>query len=208
MSITNGYVTVAELQDHVDAGHVAEFAAGDLDNLETAIEAASRWIDEITGARFYASSETRYYTPQWSDLLYVDDLLSVTTLKTDDDWDGVYETTWTASDYILEPRNNALRGRPYRQVRVNVNGDTAFPRGVVDGVQLVGSFGYSSGTSASAPAPVKQACLLVAHRLWRRKDAIFGVAGTPGLGVTTIQAQIPRDADVMEMLKGVELRVL
>ena len=80
--------------------------------------------------------------------------------------------------------------------------------GVVDGVQLVGSFGYSSGTSASAPAPVKQACLLVAHRLWRRKDAIFGVAGTPGLGVTTIQAQIPRDADVMEMLKGVELRVL
>ena len=155
MSITNGYATVAELQDHVDSGHVAEFAASDLDNLETAIEAASRWIDEITGARFYASSETRYYTPQWSDLLYVDDLLSVTTLKTDDDWDGVYETTWTASDYILEPRNNALRGRPYRQIRVNVNGDTAFPRNVVDGVEIAGSFGYSSGASSAAPAPVK-----------------------------------------------------
>lgn len=205
--ITNGYVTIEELQAHIDASGDASFAGGDRGNMELAIEAASRWIDEQTGTRFYTTAETRYYTPDWSDLLYIDDLVAVTTLKTDDDGDGVYETTWTATDYILEPRNAALRNRPYRQIRINRNtGDYAFPVGVDYGVELVGSFGYQAGASTAAPANVRQACLLIAHRLWRRKDAIFGVAGTPGLGVTTIQAQIPRDSDVMTLLEAIDTR--
>ncbi len=202
MSITNGYVTVEELQAHIDASGDASFDGGDTANMELAIEAASRWIDEYTGTRFHASTETRYYTADWYDLLYVDDLISVTTLQTDDGYDGTYETTWATTDYILEPRNAALRSRPYRQIRINVNGDYAFPRNVVDGVKIVGSFGYA----AVAPKPVKQAAILLAHRLWRRKDTIFGIAGTPALGVTIIQAKIGADADVMALLNAVDIR--
>lgn len=202
MSVTNGYVTVAELQAHIDASGDASFDGGDYANMETAIEAASRWIDEYCGTQFYASTETRVYTADWHDLLYVDDLISVTTIKSDDDWDGVYETTWTAGDYILEPRRAVSRGRPYRQIRMNVNGDYSFPRNVDGGIEIAGSFGYA----ATAPAVVKQACLLVAHRLWRRKDAIFGIAGTPGLGVTVVQAKITADSDVMALLQAIDTR--
>jgi hypothetical protein len=46
----------------------------------------------------------------------------------------------------------------------------------------------------------------MAHRLWMRKDAIFGVAGTPGLGVTVVQAQIREDADILAMLAGIDRR--
>lgn len=204
MTIVNGYCTVKELQRHIDAGGDASFAAGDYANMEVAIEAASRWIDAMTGATFYAVTESRVYSPDWHDLLYIDDATAVTAVKTDDDGDGVYETTWAASDYVLEPRGAGQRGRPYRQIRIAANGDYAFPRALRGGVEVTGSFGYA----ASPPAPVKMACLLVAHRLWRRKDAIFGVAGTPGLGVTVIQARITADSDVLALLQAVEVRVI
>lgn len=204
MTITNGYASVEELQAHIDPEGNATFAAGDRALMEIAIEAASRWIDSMTGARFYAASEARVYSADWYDLLYVDDLTAVTSLKTDEDGDGVFETTWAAADYILEPRGALQRGTPYRQIRINRNtGRYSFPRGA-GAVEVTGSFGYGS----TVPAPVKQACLLVAHRLWRRKDAIFGVAGTPGLGVTVVQAKITADSDVMALLQAVDVRVI
>ena len=201
MTVTNGYATLAELMAQIGATGAASFTADEMAGMETAIEAASRWIDAQTGTRFYAASETRYYTADWSDLLYIDDLLSVTTLATDDDEDGTYETTWAVTDYVLEPRNAALNGKPYRQIRYTPNGDYSFPRGVRDGVKVVGSFGYAS----AAPPVVEQACLLLAHRLWRRKDAIFGVAGTPALGVQVVQAKITADADIMALLSAVDV---
>lgn len=196
------YVTVEELQAFVDASGAAGFTGADRANMETAIAAASRWIDERCDTQFVAASDTRYFTADWYDLLYIDDLVSLTTLKTDDDGDGVYETTWTASDYRLEPRHADAKNRPYRAIRRNANGDYSFPAGVEEGVEVVGMFGYST----AAPGPIKQACLLLAARLWMRKDAIFGVAGTPGLGVTTVQAQLRADADVMALLDGIDRR--
>ena len=170
--------------------------------METAIEAASRWIDEKTGARFYASTETRYYTAEWSDLLYIDDLISVTTLKTDEDDDGTYEVTWTTDDYHLEPRNAALRNRPYRQIRITSDGDYSFPVRVRHGVELAGSFGYASST----PTAIKQACLLLAQRLYKRREAIFGVAGNVNVGISVVQANIRQDADIMTLLESVDRR--
>jgi hypothetical protein len=206
MTITDGYATVKDIKRLLDPKSSATFTLEDEINLETAIEAASRWIDSETGTHYYSNTETRYYTPVYGDILYVDDFLSVTTLKSDDDWDGTYETTWTTSDYILEPRNAAANSndiKPYRRIRVDVNGDYVFPVGVRDGVELAGSFGYSSAT----PANIKAACALLAHRTWLRHRAIFGIAGTPQNNVMVVQAKIQRDTDIMEMLKPVNLKV-
>lgn len=203
MTITNGYTTVEELQIHIDPGGDASFSAGDFANMETAIEAASRWIDAMTGSRFYVATETRVFSADWYDLLYVDDFTAITSIATDDDDDGVYETTWAASDYVLEPRGAVADGHPYRQIRLNRNGRYSFPRRS-GAIEVTADFGYS----ASPPAVVRQACLLVAHRLWRRKDAIFGVSGTPGLGVTVVQARIQSDSDVMALLQAVDVRVI
>ena len=205
MAITNGYATLQELKDSVNPAQDATFDTQDDANMELAIEAASRWIDEETRTHYFSDSQTRYYTPEYTDLLYIDDLISVTTLKTDDDWDGTYETTWTTSDYILEPKNaraNSNDLRPYRQIRVNINGSYSFPVGVRDGVELIGAYGYA----ATAPRPIKAACLLIAHRLWKRHRTIFGIAGQVAQGVTIVQAQITRDADIVQLLKGVDVR--
>lgn len=204
MAISNGYVTVEELQAALDPTGEASFAAAEHELMEIAIEAASRWIDAATGARFYPTVGTRVYTADWHDLVYIDDATAVTAVKTDDDGDGVYETTWATTDYMLEPRGALLNGSPYRQIRINRElGRYSFPR-LSGGVEVTGTYGYGS----AAPAVVKQAGLLVAMRLYRRKDAIFGVAGTPGLGVTVVQAKITADSDVMALLQAIDRRLI
>ena len=170
MSITNGYQTL----------QVVKTALGiPLDDLsedsfiEATVESVSRMIDNNTGRRFYATTETRYYTPVDSDTLYIDDLLSITTLKTDEDADGVFEITWTTSDYQTLPMNAVLDGRPYTRIETSGYGNYSFPCGVRKAVQIAGSFGYCA--AASIPKPVSEACKLQSIRLYKRKDAPFGV---------------------------------
>lgn len=209
MSITNGYAALSELKAAIDPTGQAVWSANDDTNLSLAIEAASRWVDEELGTHFYASTETRYYTPMWHDLLLIDDLLSVTSLKTDENWDGVYENTWAITDYILEPRNAAANSnniKPYRQIRVAENGDYSFPRNIRNSVQIIGSFGYNAGASLLAPMPIRTAALLIAHRLWIRHRAILGVGGTTATGVIIVKSQIQRDSDIMTLLEGIDRR--
>lgn len=207
MAITNGYCTLVELKTEL-TNNQGTFAAGEDSSLEGAIEAASRAIDDYTGTRFFATTETRYYTPAFHDLIVIDDLLSVTTLKTDEDDDGTYEVTWTSSDYRLEPVNAAADGLPYRRIRTKADGSYSFPISVDAGVEITGSFGFNSGASSNCPARIKRACLLLAQRIWRRKDAIFGVAGAPAVGVQVIVAEIRADQDITYLLDGVNPRVV
>ena len=202
--LVNGYCTLSELKGHIIANGGGDFTPEDDTNLEVAINAVSRWLDNHFDTSFYARTETRHYDAQWYDLLYVDDLLTITALKTDENADGDYETEWASSDYWLEPRNAATNKRPYRQVRTRATGNYSFPVSVEYGVEITGTWGYC--TEANRPAEIKQFTLLMSHRLWKRKDAIFGVAGTPALGVQIIQAQITADEDLMLLLTGIGRR--
>lgn len=197
ISITNGYATLDDLAARLPEGE--QFSTADNQRMADAIEGASRVIDRITDTRFYVpgSDETRYYSATFPDLLYVpDDFTSLTTLKTDDDGDGVYETTWTVgTDYRLEPRNASQKGIPYRQIRVDRRtGRYSFPVGVTDGVELVGLFGYS----ATASSAIKTACLMIAQRIWLRNLSPFGIGGsTAAGGIQLIDAQIKKDPEIM-----------
>jgi hypothetical protein len=164
--------------------------------LERNIEAVSRVIDLITWRRFYAATETRYYTAERSDALVVDDLLSVTTLKTDSDGDRTYEDTWTTSDYDLMPFNATLDGAPYRSLEITPDGDYSFPT-IAKGVELKGSFGYSSTT----PPPIEAACLLGASRLYQRKSTPLGVSAAANLGqLQVIVTKLKADPDFMGLV--------
>lgn len=171
----------------------------DLDDdalLEGVVEDVSRWIDDVTGRRFYSASETRYYTPHDATTLFVDDLLSITTLKTDSDGDRTFETTWATSDYDLLPLNAAVDSnnvKPYTRIETTPLGSYTFPLHA-KGVEIVGSFGFAS----SAPGPVRRACLIMCERIVRRKDAPLGVAGTRDLG--TLRLIAGRDPDVFNLL--------
>jgi hypothetical protein len=218
MPITNGYCTLAEIKTELGITDTQDDTF-----LEGVVNAVSREIDAITHRRFYAATQTRFFTPEWSDLLLVDDLLTVTTLKTDEDGDGIYEITWLTSDYLLEPYNapSESQAEPYTQIRRAPNGRYWFPAGgarlatiagsglafwrpdapirapVAKGVEIAGSWGFSSAT----PPVVNKACLIQGARVAKRRDAPFGVAGFGEFGHSLVIAKL--DPDVRLLLDSV-----
>lgn len=205
MSITNGYCTLAELNARLSSFEEGDEPERD-DHLETIIEATSRAIDMEVGHRFYAVSETRYYTPKDAHKVYVDDLLTVTNLYTDPDGDLDYDYTWTTSDYLLMPANAATDGYPYHYIQRHPNGNYWFPTwrnnrsGLVNGVKLEGSFGFCA--LANVPAYVKYACILTAQQAWMRHSAIFGTVGPEGL-MFQIRQVMWRDPTIMGYLNSI-----
>jgi len=144
-----------------------------LDATDTLIDL---YCDRKTG--FGTASETRYYTAEDYEYCLTDDLVSVTTLQTDDDANGTYETTWTSgTDYVLAPRNAALDGFPYTEIDTSVTWPRNFPKDVYLGVKVVGVFGFPS-----VPAAVTQAEIIQAGAVWNSRTAPFGVIGSADLG--------------------------
>ena len=194
MAITNGYTTLEEYKDRFDVGD-----HDDDSDIESVITAVSRSIDSICGQRFFttAADETRYFSAEWRDWLRLPErIVSINTLKTDNDNDRVYENSWLTTDYDLMPFNATLDGEPFRWIEKTPNGDFAFPKGIQKGVEIDGKFGWSS-----IPVPVVEACLLASHRLMARRNSPYGVSGTAALGNLTLTVQkMKADPDIMELL--------
>jgi len=192
MAITNGYATLAEIKARL--GIVTGDTADDT-KMESIVEALSRAIDELTARRFYldASDATRYFTAEFPEVLYAGDLVSVTTLATDASGSRAYEYTWSATrDYDLEPFNAALDGKPYFRIQVTPRGLYSFPT-LAKGVKLIGKWGWPA-----VPRPIAEACLLAGEKLFKRKDAIFGVVGSPEMG--TLKQMMRDDPDLAMLL--------
>lgn len=78
------------------------------------LEAAAEEVDRICHRTFRVHQETLYPDACRADeLLLAEDVLAVVSLKTDLDLDGVYETTWDATDYRLLPADAPSRREPY-----------------------------------------------------------------------------------------------
>jgi hypothetical protein len=108
-------------------------------------EAASRMIDKYCGRTFYVESRTWYFDGAGA-RLWVPDLLTVTTLKTDEDGDATYENTFETTDYILYPLNTY----PKTYIEISNDGDYGgFGGGVKKAVQIAGVWGYGDGISAT-----------------------------------------------------------
>jgi hypothetical protein len=203
VTISNGYATLAELRAKLAFG-----AANTASNtqLEQIVEASSRWIDRYCNRRFYGAAETRYYTAEDGYEIQVDDLTSISALKTDEDGDGTFETTWASTDYVLKYGGNlnaALDGKPYTQIEISENGGKEFPVAITKGVLVAGVFGYVAGTQAESacPDPIHDAALLVAERIYKRKDAPFGVAGPIALGQQPVRiSSLTVDPDIKALL--------
>jgi hypothetical protein len=169
------YATLAEFKAAVGITDSTDDTAlqSVLDATDTLIDL---YCDRKTG--FGTASETRYYTAENYEYVLTDDLVSVTTLQTDDDANGTYETTWTAgTDYVLAPRNAALDGFPYTEIDTSVTWPRNFPKDVYLGVKVVGVFGFPA-----VPAAVKQAEIIQAGAVWNSRTAPFGVIGSADLG--------------------------
>lgn len=195
MAISNGYLTLNEYKQRANITNEDNDAP-----IEAAINSASRAIDAICWRRFFAASETRYYGAAESNIIDIDDLISVTTLKTDADADRVFEITWQTTDYDLLPLNAALDSKPYTQIATAPNGDYAFPVGNMKAIEIDGSFGYCA--TGSHPAEITEACYLAAHRAIKRHTTPLGVAGSAALGQLQIKiTELKADPDFMRWIK-------
>lgn len=193
MSITNGYLTATEAQSYT--GRQTADATGILDDVVTA---CSRMIDRYCGRHFYTVTATRIFDahkPHEVHLGPYNDLISITTLKSDDNGDGVYETTWTASQYQLCPVGAATRApvaEPYTEIEL-LSGYT-FPTVVPSGreglIEIAGSWGWPT----AVPVEVKQACRILVAEVAKLQDAPFGVSGNDLTGVQYAPRQMPAAA--------------
>ena len=215
MAIVNGYARLPDLKAAL------QIDDDNLDRrLERVIEAASRAIDKVCRRKFYRETLTLYFSggqrtriDPFSERrlagvhsLAVGDLISVTTLKTDDDGDRTFETTWDASrDYYLAPVNAPTVPKPYSHIEADgINGRYWFPPHI-KGVELVGEFGWAfdyAGTGEYVEPPdVSEACLLLSTRYLKRKDAPLGVLETSGLDLVREEIRVHSDPDVKALLK-------
>ena len=183
MAITDGYTTLDEVKAILRITDNVDDAL-----LETCVEAASRQIDTHCERVFTPTTATRVFTPSDSYLVSIDDLSTLTSLKTSSAADGTFDITWTATDYQLEPLNG-LTGSIYSPyTRIRAIGDYLFP--VVNEeatVQIEGVFGYGT----SIPVDVKQACNLLAVRQFKRYDSPLGVAGFGEIGIVRVSRVDP-----------------
>ena len=192
MAITNGYTTLNDVKDSLNLDDSIDNAA-----IELAIATASRQIDDYCGRFFYkdgteAAPATRYYSPTDFYTVVVDDFVSLSEIATDDTFDQLYQTVWTASDRMFEPVNNPSRGWPLS--RILAVGSYIFPANLPQSVRLRGIFGWSS-----VPFEVKTAAKIQASRLFLRNQSPFGIAGNTDLGTVRLAAKL--DADVEALLR-------
>lgn len=189
MAITNGYCTLAQIK--ASAG-ITDSVDDTL--LELAVEAASREIDGACERQFYQTATTRIYTPRDSYITDIDDLVSLTSIKTSSGADGTFDTTWTSTDYQLEPLNGIAGGIGTPANSIRAVGDYTFPiSGGEATVQVVGTFGFSA-----VPTQITQATVILGSRIFKRNDSPLGVAGFGDIGVIRV-GRLDPDVEAMIM---------
>lgn len=109
--------------------------------LRRALEGVSEQIDRWMDRTFQPYQATRVYTARDAWTLDVDDLLSVSAVKFDQNGDRVYEVTLTTSDWELGPPNAPARREPYQWLDMQPNGSYRLDR-TRRGVQITGTWGY------------------------------------------------------------------
>jgi hypothetical protein len=192
------YATLAEFRAYLKLpASTEDTEAEDAAIYSPAIEAASRVIDSSCSRQFgftddgeeepEAAVATFSYLPfyltreaQWC--ISVDDLFSTDDLEVDG-------TAYDATVHRFLPLNAPDKGRPYTYL-----------------VLLSGSFVASTPVEVTAlfgwpavPDAIKNATLLQASRIVKRRDAPFGVAGSPEMG-NEIRLLAKLDPDVAVMV--------
>lgn len=155
MAVVNGYTTLNAVKQTLGANDTE-----DDDNIDAAINAASRGIDEHCGRRFWQDSEDRtvYFNPRGSRILWFGtdpdnaDLDTLASLS--ESTDGINFTPLTVDvDFYLSPRS----GPASKAVRSG-----CWPS-LPDAVEVVGRFGIDG-----PPDDVVLAATMWASRLFKR----------------------------------------
>jgi hypothetical protein len=139
----NAYADLATLKSKAYCNYTATTEDAYLRKL---LEDASRLIDNHCKRYFYCWEGKKYFDGV-SQRLFVDDLLSITTLKCDPGGDGTFENSYTAlTDYLPYPLNDF----PKRRIELGYNASYSdFADGIPRGIEIDGVWGFGDGVSAT-----------------------------------------------------------
>jgi len=189
MAVTNGYISLSLLKSSLQ---IEDSLLDDF--LELAIESASRQIDAACERTFYqVDGEARVFTPRDSFVCEIDDLRSLTSLKTSSDADGSFDVTWEAKDLQLEPLNGQASGVDTPFTRIRAVDEYLFTLDRLEAtVQVTGDWGWPA-----IPTQIQQACLILSARLFERRNSPLGIAGFSDVGAVFVSKF---DSDIDKLL--------
>jgi hypothetical protein len=165
--------------------------------LEMARVSASDLVDGYTGRTFTTSGTvTRVFAPADNYVLQTDDLAGTAlTITSSTGADGVFDVTWKASDYQLEPLNGVSNGQAVPFTRIRAVQDYLWPTaGGEATVRVTGVFGF-----VSVPTVITQATVLQSSRIFTRLQSPLGVAGFGEMGVVRVTRAL--DPDVAALVE-------
>ena len=199
MAISNGYCTLAELKTYTGLS-----GSGQDDNLENAIESASREIDAICGRFFYQTgSEAKTFTPKYTTYIEVPDISTPSglALLLDTTDDGTHNKTLTINtDFYTKPLDagNEVVGVQYQPITeiaiLDTRSSERFDTSIVKQIKITCQWGWSA-----VPHSIRQATFLQATRLWKRKDSPFSTYGNPETGTGELFNKF--DPDALKLIK-------
>lgn len=165
-------------------------------DITTACSAASRGIDRACNRRFWVdanANQIRYYSPPRSgSVLVIDDLVTLTTLKIDQQGGTTFGTTLTENtDFVLEPLNAAAETPvwPYTMVRLHPGSGYYWPQNPRS-VKVTGKFGWPA-----VPDEIVRATTILATKLFKRQESPMGIV-TVGVDDVTAMRIATSDPDV------------
>jgi hypothetical protein len=189
--------------------------------LTLALEAAARAIDTACNRDFrtagdaatarYFTADARHdarpyraiaygaYVPSYLPTRYVLDVDAIPTdtnledVEVDFDTSGNGDYNTPTTDFRLGPSNAAAKGKPYTQIIFDLG---VYPPNVIEGVRVSTKWGWDA-----TPSTISFANMLQAARFYKRRDAVFGVAGSPDFG-NELRLLAKLDPDVALLVAG------
>lgn len=189
--LTDRLVTEDDLKEILG---IANADTTDDNRLTMAADAATQMIQAYCNRHFVQqdSVSARTYVASTPWLLEVDDISTATGLivKTDEDEDGVFETTWASTDYQLEPLNGKLGGQnwPYTRIRAIKSREFPFDYGQAL-VQVTARWGWANPDAINdyVPHPVQQAAQIQGVSIFKSAEAPLGIAGFGDIGIMRLR---------------------
>lgn len=179
MAIGDPYATLPDLKARYDV-------ADNLDDarMTAALASASREIETYCGRQFNdaGASTARRYMPAPGCLAVVDDFHTAPPVV-EAAPDGLTWSTWPTEDYELLPLDGVVEGLPgWPWWRIVAHRGRRFTCHGRPTLRVTARWGWPE-----IPAPVAEACLLIASESFKMGDAPFGVAGYGEFGPVRVR---------------------
>jgi len=195
MTSTEVYATAAELKAQMQG------ADRDEDQYTIMLTAASRAIDNYCnrpdGFVAVTTATARVYSGRGKDVQWIDECIDVTKVEVRPAVGSAY-VEWASTNWIAgtgDPRFGDYNRTPYNWILVTESGQyNRFTRGSEPTVRVTARWGYAE----TVPDPVKQACITIAARWFKRGEGAWSdVLATGDFGQLIYRLEMDPDAKMM-----------